>query len=222
MKRFFLLLIIFSNIIIPANQLNVSVASFQPINFNSTALYSLNYEFVNRSKTSIGMGLAASQIYESTNKITTITLPNIFIKQYFKLSQVPFTLYLGAGFSINHVDSSYGSNFIGTQLMSGFHYALNRLSHLIVEYNYQYAQTVSSTNERISFDGPVFKIGIGQKFNHPRPIKHQNTATSNAPKPKYLKRNDNQSTRSPSQSRQQKQTYDKTKKMMNELSWPTY
>jgi hypothetical protein len=217
-------LIIFSCTSIASSQIDLFAGAFKSDTFNSAAQYSIQYEKRTRSDLGIHIGLQAMQSSIGNSDMTQLTLPYAGIKQYFKLNQLPFKLYAGGGFSVNHIPSEYGSNYIGTHLNGGLLYIAGNGAHIIFDYKQLYGKTRNDGNP-YSFNGAAASIGIGMHLKTKKQKKSKaadnNSTIHRSQQPIRSRRPSPNGTRGP-KSKQQKEAIRQAQKAMDGMSWPTY
>lgn len=191
------------------------VGSLKRDGFERSAKYSIEFGHKFRSGLSIGLGTSFYQFSTNDDLFTDIAFPMIVIKQsYAPIKKIPLQATLGAGFGLQHIDASFGTHYINTQLLAGVQYKLTKELFLIGNYVMQYGKSKQAGISH-SFDGHSFNIGLGIRF--PKP-KKQPIIPMNLLQDKKQQRN-----KAPRKRNVRKPTaYEQTQKLMNELSWPTY
>ena len=210
--RLLLLLLLFPIIIQATTHLHLSVGSTKTQALRRAAQY--NLIFGRSFPGGLGFELGASFMQSSLKgeDFTTIAFPYAGIKQTFHLKRLPFKLFLGAGYGLNHTPSNFGTAYVSTHLSTGLVYLLNKHQFIVTEYRANYGKILSGGH---SFDGHTISLGIGFHLKHkqkkyalpPELLKQQ--------QPPRQKQNRRRRSNQPS-------TYQQTQKLMNDLSWPTY
>lgn len=122
-------------------------------------------------------------------------------------------VYIGAGFGLQHVDSSLGGSYVRTQLLAGVRYKITRQAYITASTALNYGKTRKNGSYQ-SFDGNTFSLGVGILF--PKMRKRQPLPPGlMKPKGNIPQRKGARKVRRPS-------AYEQTQKLMSELSWPTY
>ena len=215
-------LIIFSCASFASSQIDIFAGPFKSDTFASAAQYSFQYEKQTRSDLGIHIGLQAMQSSIGDSDMTQLTFPYAGIKQYVKLNYLPFKLYVGGGFSVNHVSSKYGSNYIGTHLNGGLLYVVGNGAHVIFDYKQLYGKTLNDGNS-YSFNGAAATIGIGIHIKKQKKTTAPNTNSTiqRSKQPIRTRRPSPNGPRGP-KSNQQKEAIRQAQKAMDGMSWPTY
>lgn len=191
------------------------VGSLKRDGFERSAKYSIEFGHKFRSGLSIGLGTSFYQFSTNDDLFSDISFPMIVIKQsHAPIKKIPLQATLGAGFGLQHIDSSLGSHYVNTQLMAGLQYKLTKELFLIGSYIVQYGKSKKDGTPHL-FDG--HSINIGLRITFPKP-KRQPII------PHHLRKDQQKQINPPPRNRNVRKptAYEQTQKLMNELSWPTY
>ena len=162
----------------------------------------------------LGFDIGTSFMQSSLAKedVISIAFPFAHIDYKIKLNRLPFKLFLGAGFALNHIPTSLGSHYVSTHLIAGLIYKISPYALLKFNYTFNNGETLTGP---YSFNGDTISIGVGFNLK-----KNKKQSVQRGPQTQSINPNVN-NRRRPRQS-SQPSPYQQTQKLMNELSWPTY
>lgn len=220
MRYLLILFILITTHTFAASNLQLQLGVFQSDYFKSVAKYTISYEIMQRSGLAFEIGTTMMQSAKATQDLTQTTLPFAGFKYYFRLPRLPFRLFFGAGFGLNHIPEVYGTNYIGTNISSGMSYHISPYNFIYAKYQMDYGKTLNNGNA-ISFDGNTISIGIAMSLSKNKGQKAQRKRQDSR-----LNKQDNEIDPSRRQrskrDRKRPSAYKKTQELMNDLSWPTY
>ena len=207
----FLLILLLSIIVESKATLDFSAGLQETTTLSSTPAFTLRYANDMKNNTGYYFGTRFSQpTYNGNSFVNTAILGGI--RQVYPIKRTPFKLYLHAGIGIGFIDESLGTQLLSTTAGLSIGYIITRRLFITGNYEIQSGKTTVN-NTTYKFDGNTYSIGIGYHLITPQKRRLQ-------PKPT---RPPNPQNRSRNKQRQNAQsTYQKTQKLMNELSWPTY
>ena len=180
-----------------------------------SALYSIEWEQLWGQGLGYEVGTAFMQSTFNNSDITIISFPYAGFKQTFKLNRLPFSVHLGAGFSLNHVPSTLGTHYVGTYLNMGLDYLMARRSFVRLEYQSNYGKS-NINGSKTNFDGTTILLGVGFNLDKKKPRKKYIPPKGVQQRSMTPRKKQRQRTK-PNRS-----TYQQSQQLMNELSWPTY
>ena len=104
----------------------------------------------------IGMSFMQSSL--AKEDVISIAFPFAHIDYKIKLNRLPFKLFLGAGFALNHIPTSLGSHYVSTHLIAGLIYKISPYALLKFNYTFNNGETLTGP---YSFNGDTISIGVG-------------------------------------------------------------